>query len=112
MPTPEQLEAIYEADPDMAPYWRFLANTGLRLGEFSVLPVANVDTVDKDPKARVRVVHDPDAGLKVKGQRSVLGPKAAQSRSTSKHGLLGTRFWLTTMAGASSSPSCTVTLGI
>ena len=74
--TPEQLEAIYEADPDHAPYWRFLANTGLRLSEFSVLPVANVDTADKDPKARVRVVHDPDAGLKVKGQR-----RRAKSRS-------------------------------
>ena len=53
----------------MAPFWRFLANTGLRLGKFSVLPVANVGTADKDPKARVKVVHDPDAGLKVKGQR-------------------------------------------
>ena len=51
-------------------------------------------------------------GLKVKGQRTRKGLKAAQSRSTPKHGLLGTRFWLTTMAGASSSPSCTVTLGI
>ena len=30
--TPEQLEAIYEVDPDLAPYWRFLANTGLRMG--------------------------------------------------------------------------------
>ena len=60
----------------MAPYSRFLANTGLRLGEFSVLPVANVDTADKDPKGRVRVVHDPDAGLKVKGQR-----RKAKSRS-------------------------------
>ena len=49
--------------------WRFLANTGLRMSEFSVLPVTNVDTADKDPKARVRVVHDPDAGLKVKRQR-------------------------------------------
>ena len=74
--TPEQLEAIYQADPVFAPYWKFLANTGLRLGEFSVLPLANVDTADKGPKARVRVVHDPDAGLKVKGQR-----RKAKSRS-------------------------------
>ena len=98
------------ADPEMAPYWRFLTNTGLRLNEFSVLPVANADTADKDPKARVRVVHDPDAGLKVKGQRRKA--KAAQSRSTPMRGPLGTKYWLTMMAGASSSPSCTVTLGI
>jgi hypothetical protein len=79
--TPEQLEWIYEADPEMAPFWRFLVNTGLRLSEFSVLPVANVDTADKDPKARVRVVHDLDVGMKVKGQKP-LNP--AQRRCTGR----------------------------
>ena len=63
--TPDELDAIYAADPVLAPVWRFLANTGLRRSELSVLPVKNVDLDDE--KARVRVVHDPEAGLKVKG---------------------------------------------
>ena len=63
---PEQLNAIYKADPERAAIWRFLANTGLRRSELCVLPLDNVELGDK---ARVRVVHDPDAGLKVKGKK-------------------------------------------
>ena len=70
---PVRLERRYRR-PELAPCWRFIANTGLRRSELSVLPKWNVDTTDK--RARVRVVHDPDAGLKVKGQR-----RKANSRS-------------------------------
>jgi len=40
--TTEELEVIYAADPDTAPYWRLLANTGMRIGEARALRWENV----------------------------------------------------------------------
>lgn len=66
--TKENLISIYEADPKFNAVWQFVANTGLRRGELVLLPRNRVGSDE------VEVIHDPEAGLSTKTNRSRIVP--------------------------------------
>ena len=75
----DELERIYAADPENAPIWRFMANTGLRRSEVEVLPKSMVES-DSD-RAKVRVAHNPGEGLNVKAKKSRSVPLNREARA-------------------------------
>ena len=73
----EELERIKAADPENGALWMFIAYTGLRRSEIEVLPTF---AVDRTPKyAKVRVLHDPAIGGKVKDTASRSIPLNAEA---------------------------------
>ncbi|MDR3445940.1 site-specific integrase [Dyella sp.] len=52
----EDLKALYEANPDRAPLWRFMANTGMRRGEVAKATKDDVAFYGKDrSEKRIRI---------------------------------------------------------
>ena len=74
--TSEELERIKAADPENGALWMFIANTGLRRNEIEALPV---HCVERGSHAKIRVLHDPSAGVNVKDNESRSIPLNAEA---------------------------------
>ena len=72
----EELERIKAADPENGALWIFIANTGRRRNEIEALPV---HCVERGSHAKVRVLHDPSAGVNVKDNESRSIPLNAEA---------------------------------